>query len=483
LKRPIRWFDFITINSYWFGLTALSQTMTPLVLPLLVQQFVGAASQGAAYGQLRLWTLMLAVLMQAMMGMLSDRSTAPLGRRRPFILGGTLGVIIVLIAIGFSAGLESGTGYWVLFGLMLLMMVFANSAHAAQQALIPDLIPVEKHGRFSGVKAVFEVPLPVIVVAFTIGRLVAAGNLWGALFVLIGLLLLVMLITMLVPEQQKERPPFPFKWEPLIRLAFMTAAFTTVILVVGQLVSWGGRLIDILPPVPQTILYGLMGLAAMGVAVLAGVGLSIRIGLGAATPTNQAFTWWVISRLSFLVGSTNIASFLVFFLQQRFGFARQEAAGPASTLVMFVGVFILIAALPSGWLSDRFGRKPMLTASGILAALGTLVLVAAPALPFLYVGSVLIGVAAGQFYAVNWALGTDLVPKEQAGRYLGLSNLAGAGAGAIGAYIGGPIADLITVRVPELPGMGYVVLFLIYAVLFILSIVALRGIRKPVQAS
>jgi MFS family permease len=483
LTRPIRWYDFITINSYWFGLTALSQTMTPLVLPLLVQQFVGAASQGAAYGQLRLWTLMVAVLMQALMGLLSDRSTAPIGRRRPFIFAGTLGVILILIAIGFSAGLEGGTGYWTLFGLMILMMIFANSAHAAQQALIPDLVPVEKHGRFSGVKAVFEVPLPVIIVAFTIGRLVAAGNLWGALFVLIGLLLLVMVITMFVPEEPHKQAPFPFLWAPFLRLVVMTAAFTAVILVINQLVVWGGRYIDFLQPTPQVILYGIVGFVAMASAVLIGVGVSIRIGLGTASPINRAFAWWVISRLCFLIGSTNIASFLVFFLQGRFGYAREEAAGPASTLVMFVGIFILIAALPSGWLSDRFGRKPVLTASGIIAAMGTLIVITAPGLPFLYVGSVLIGIATGQFYAVNWALGTNLVPKDQAGRYLGLSNLAGAGAGAIGAYIGGPIADLITITVPELPGMGYVVLFLIYAALFLGSIAALRGIRIPVQAS
>jgi MFS family permease len=84
---------------------------------------------------------------------------------------------------------------------------------------------------------------------------------------------------------------------------------------------------------------------------------------------------------------------------------------------------------------------------------------------------------------VNWALGTELVPKEQAGRYLGLSNLAGAGAGAVGAYIGGPIADLISVRVPEFPGIGYLVLFLIYAILFLVSVAALKGIRKPPQAA
>jgi MFS family permease len=484
VNRPIRWYDFITINSYWFGLTALSQTMTPLVLPLLVQQFVGSASQGAAYGQLRLWTLMVAVLVQALMGMVSDRSTSRIGRRRPYILGGTLGVVLVLILVGFSAGLEGHTGYWVLFGLIILMMVFANTAHAAQQGLIPDLVPVEKHGRFSGIKAIFEVPLPVIVVAFTIGRLIAADNLWGALLVLIGLLLLVMVITMFVKEQAHKEPPFAFTWQPFLRLALMTAAFTMVILLSGQLLSWGGRVIDFLQPLPQTLIYGIMGLLSMGTAVVIGVGLSIRIGLDHSnSPVNRAFTWWVISRLAFLIGSTNIASFLVFFLQGRFGYAREQAAGPASTLVMFVGIFILVAAFPSGWLSDRFGRKPILTVSGIVAAFGTLIVILAPSMPLLYLGAVLIGIATGQFYAVNWALGTELVPKEQAGRYLGLSNLAGAGAGAVGAYIGGPIADLIGSRVPEFPGIGYLVLFLIYAILFLVSVAALKGIRKPLQAA
>lgn len=69
------------------------------------------------------------------------------------------------------------------------------------------------------------------------------------------------------------------------------------------------------------------------------------------------------------------------------------------------------------------------------------------------------------------------MPKEEAGRYLGISNLAGAGAGAVGAYIGGPIADYFTVQVPDQPGLGYVVLFAIYGALFLLSVIALRKVR------
>ena len=48
----------------------------------------------------------------------------------------------------------------------------------------------------------------------------------------------------------------------------------------------------------------------------------------------------------------------------------------------------------------------------------------------------------------------------------GLANLAGAGAGAIGAYVGGPLADRTS----------YVLLFGVYATLFALSALTVRGI-------
>jgi MFS family permease len=102
-------------------------------------------------------------------------------------------------------------------------------------------------------------------------------------------------------------------------------------------------------------------------------------------------------------------------------------------------------------------------------------------LTVIYIGGLFIGAATGLFYTANWALGTELVPQGEAGRYLGISNLAGAGAGAVGAYIGGPIADFLTARVPSVPGLGYTLLFAIYGVLFLLSIVALAKVREPAR--
>jgi MFS family permease len=104
-SSDIRWYDYITINVNWFALTTRSQVLTPLVIPLLVQEFVGEATKGAAVGRIRLWALMAALLFQALMGILTDRNTSRLGRRRPFIVIGTLGEIAVFMLIGFFVSL------------------------------------------------------------------------------------------------------------------------------------------------------------------------------------------------------------------------------------------------------------------------------------------------------------------------------------------------------------------------------------------
>ncbi len=480
MKR-IRWLDYITINIYWLGLATLSQTLTPLVYPLLVQRFVGEAGKGTFFGTLRLWGLMVALLVQALMGMLSDRSTLRWGRRRPFIFAGTLADLVFIAAIGFSASLEGMTGYWFLFVIAILLQVSSNVAHGAVQGLIPDLVPEDRRGRFSGIKAVFEIPTPVILVAVAVGPLIAKGNMWAGILVAMGILALTMLITMLVREEPLRESP-PLDWAPFLRLLLMTALFTAIILGMGGAVKAVGRLAEgVSSTTALVIVMGAVGLVGMVVAVTLGVWASVRISIGQAARSNPSFTWWVINRLAFFVGTTNLSSFVVYFLQGRLGYAEEQAASPASQLMMVVGIFILVAALSSGWLSDRIGHKRLAAISGLVATLGTLIFLLSPGLTPIYVGACLVGIAAGLFFTANWALGTALVPKEEAGRYLGLSNLAGAGAGAVGSYIGGPIADYFTVQVPSQPGLGYVILFAIYGVLFLLSTVTLLKVRPALD--
>jgi len=479
------WITLITTNIYYLGLSTNSQIMTPLVAPLLVQQFAGEAQKGAFYGTLRLWGLMVALLAQAFWGLLSDRSTLAWGRRRPFILIGTLVDLVFIVAIGFSAKLQGMTGYWFLFTMMILLQVSSNMAHAAQQGLIPDLVPQEQRGRFSAVKALFEVPLPVILVAFTAAKLIAAGNMWGGILVAMGMLTVTMLLAMLAPEEPLREKPPALDWQPFLRLVLMTALFTVIILGLGQLVhlTAASLLAGVESPPTLFVVMGLLGLVAMSIAVGLGVWVSVRVSIGEAArdAEHSSFTWWVVNRLAFLVGVVNLTSFAVYFLQARLNLPNEKAAGPTGTLMQIVGVCILVFALLGGWLADRFSRKRLVAIAGVVAAAGIFIVVLAPDLTVIYVGGLFIGAATGIFYTANWALGTLLVPKEQAGRYLGISNLAGAGAGAVGAFIGGPIADFLTARVPQIPGLGYTLLFTIYGILFLLSVVALIRVKEPAR--
>ena len=463
MERPIRWYDYITININWFAITTRSQVLVPIVIPLLVQQFVGEAQKGSYVGTLRLWTLMVAVLAQVLFGTLSDHTNTRWGQRKPYIVGGAIFEIVVILSIGFTAGMSGLNGYWLLFFLIILSMLGTNASQAATQTLIPDLVPDEKKGFFSGIKAALEVPLPLIFIAFVVAKQVGSGNLWAGLISLAVILLAAMLITLFAPHRLISGDLPALNWEPFLRMAAMTAIFTALILGTGKFVSL------LVNSSENFFIIGLIGLLGMTVSVYLGVWSSIRISLGKEALQQRSYFWWVVNRLAFLVASTNLAGFMVFFLQEKFPeLVGEKAAGPAAQIVTFVGVFILVTAIPSGWLADRFGKRILIALAGLFVAAGAGIVIFSPVLTPMYAGASLVGAGVGLFYSANWALGTELIPGDEVGRYLGIQNIAGAGAGAIGAYIGGSIAD----------EKGYVLLMSIYAVMALVSILPLWGIRK-----
>ena len=212
----------------------------------------------------------------------------------------------------------------------------------------------------------------------------------------------------------------------------------------------------------------------MAGAIFVGVYAGAWVGLGPEARQQKSFIWWVINRLLFLAAVGSIQGFALYYLRDFLGIPN--AASMTTVLLGMVALFLLPAALGGGFLADRFGRKRLVALAGLIAAAGTGLLLLARGLPLVLVSGCVIGLATGIFMAVNWALGTDLAPAAQAGKYLGISNLAGAGAGIVGAGIGGPLADAFNAL---RPGLGYLVIFAIYGGLFLLSVAALSQVHVP----
>jgi len=154
-----------------------------------------------------------------------------------------------------------------------------------------------------------------------------------------------------------------------------------------------------------------------------------------------------------------------------------KASNPAQVtgdLMFSIGLALMVLVFPAGYLSDRIGRKRLNVVAGLLAALGIFLLLFATNYTRLMIFGTIIGTGTGIFVSVNWALATDLIPKREAGKYLGFSNLATAGAGAA-SRLGGPLIDFFNARQP---GQGYSLLFVLACLCVLAGTALLAKVRE-----
>jgi MFS family permease len=413
--RRLRPVEYISMSVYWFGLAYLWNSVHPIILPTLVPLMAPSQSKGSALGMMTSLGLLLAVAVQPLSGLISDRSSSRWGRRKPFILGGTLFDLVFLL------GLALAPNYWFLLAAYLLLQISSNTAQGPYQALIPDLVPEGRRGAASGAKQFAEI-LGVVVTALVTAYLVGCGRVRLALMTIVAVLLATMLATVLATTEAEAIP--------------RTRSRITV--------KW-----------PQ--------------------GLS------------SSYLWLLISRLSVLLGMNMVRNFALYFMEDVLD--MPDAALATGKLLAVIAVSILIVAYPAGHLSDRLGRKRMSIGSALLGAAGAFLLLFSSGRVILsvlglefsdvlvYAG--MIGLSAGVFLSSNWALATDLIPREEAAGYLGITNLATAGAGVL-AGLGGPLIDIFNAREP---GIGYVALFISAGVAHLVGALALLGVRERRRAT
>jgi Na+/melibiose symporter-like transporter len=383
-EKVFRPADYVKISIFAGAMAILWPSLHSFIIPLRILSFIPEAQKNTYLGLLTFVGSMIAVFVQPVAGALSDRFGSRWGRRRPFIFAGTLLALLFLPSIGLS-----GSFLFFIIGYCLLQ-VSTNIAQGPFQAFIPDLVPSKRRGVASSAKSLAEILGAVAflrLVAYFMDKYTSTGHdawLWSA----IG---------------------FP----GLVLLAAMIATMVTV------------------HEEPSTANAERSSLKAMAGAYK----IDAR--------RNTDFIWYLVSRFFILMGGVILQTFALYYITDVLH--HPNPAGVAANLLITVGVFLVVSVYPAGRLSDRFGRKPLILLSGFVGIIGISILFITRSYAGLLICGGLMGLSTGAFLSTNWALATDLVPAGEEARYLGLTNIATAGAGAI-ARLTGPIIDFFNAR-------------------------------------
>ncbi len=369
----------LALSAYWVAINYLWQGMGALILPRLIVGTVPAAHRGVALAFLSVAGAGVAIVVQPMAGAFSDRVQISWGRRKPFMLAGTLGDLACLF------GLALAGSYGALIIPYCALQICSNTAEGAYQGLLPDQVPDHERGRAAGYYGLAVFAGTAVGFLLT-GQLIAVGHLPLALGTAGVVLVLALLVTLKFVPDSPAREPLPKRRDALLGV------------------------------------------------------FSFRF------RQNPDFTWLLVSRLLALMGITGLTDFALLYIKAFFfagsGSAlANRASGSTSVLLAVVVVCAIVVTLPAGKLSQRVGRITIVRAAAWLGAVGTLLLIPAPSLLWVYAVGIVIGAAFGMLLSVDWALVTDLVPAAESGRFMGISNLATAGSGILATAIGGPLLD------------------------------------------
>jgi MFS family permease len=302
----------------------------------------------------------------------------------------------------------------------------SNTAHGPLQGLLPDRVPPGQLGRGSAVKSALDM-LGLIAASLLMGRFLLedGSNRLASIMLVTAVLIVSAVITLLGAREEDSRHK---------------AATGPLRLPLSEMfrVDW---------------------------------------------KTAPGFAGLILSRFVFLAGVYGVQAFAQYYIRDTLDVPDPHAL--TGDLMAVIAISLTGFAFISGWLCDRFGRKPLHAAAAILVAGGSLLMILAHSPSAVLVCGSIIGAGAGIFITCNWALATDLAPQSAAGKFLGLTNLATAGAGAF-SRMTGPVLDWLNNLYPG-QSLGYTALFISSAVFALLALVVLirvpEGYRKPVAAS
>lgn len=181
------------------------------------------------------------------------------------------------------------------------------------------------------------------------------------------------------------------------------------------------------------------------------------------------FGWTLLSRVLVSIGNALGTGLLLYFLM--FGLGDENAESDLIVLTLIYMMFVIIASLGFGALSDRLGRRRVFVfVAAALQGLAALLLALVPDLAAAMIAAGLLGLGYGCFLSVDQALATQVLPDPAArGKDLGIMNIATAVPQAIGPLLGAA-AVVVT--------GSFMLVFLLSAAFGIAGAVAVTRVRS-----
>jgi len=411
--------QLIRLSLYWLGLTAVMGGISALLGNRLVaENFVPLSEQGDALFKMTALGAFIAMLVQPTVGTISDYTISRWGRRKPYIVIGSV------LDVVFLAGIASSNTVLAIAVFVILVQISSNFAQGPFQGYVPDLVPAHQVGIASSLVGLFSV----------------LGNVAG-----IGIAALALALYAVVPS------------------AFFVATMSLAALELVTMVSVVFRVDN--GPAPRDR-GGRSWLSIAGEA------------WGTDVLKERSFLFLVGSRFFVLMGAGVLVNGAVFFLSRSLALDTTAAGLAQLGILAVVVVGNLIAVVPAARLSDRIGRKPVIYVACALGAAGLAIVAIAPGVPVALVGTALFGVGSGSFLAVDWALMTDIIPKVAAGRYMGISNVATASSGVVAVAVAlGIVMDRVTVAID--PATGPRAAMIVGIICYGLGALLLRPVQEP----
>ena len=406
--------SLVRLNAFSFGVTGFILAMDTAVLPIIVLSLAPEGLKNTYLAMLGIGGLLVAAIMQPLIGRLSDRTRSPLGRRVPYIIFGTVVVCASLVLLVLAPNLAA------LFAVWMFIQANLNVAYGPGMALIRDLVPQSRVGFASSIKVLMDAIGGLVLISATaalIGQ--AAGADLGPLHIYVD-------------------------WEWAVYALLGTALFISVAVTCATVLARDPR--RRARPVRKT--------DAPESPVL-----------------NRELLLFLASRLLLMTAIYAFPTYGLFFLRD-----VVEATNPAQTLsrmIPTIGGSLAVAVYLAGWISDRIGRKPVMLAGAAAGAVSTTWLLFVDTPTGLLVTASIIGASAGTLLSASWALANEMADEQRVGTHIGIVNLSTIGGAALPRLFG-PGIDLLNHTAED---AGYRALIAGCAALFVIGAVTLLPVN------